>query len=101
MTNTPVVYEVTATVESELREAYERFMTELHIPELLRTRHFMRASFERSEGGRYRARYVASSREALNSYLADDAPRLRKEFAEHFPDGIELSREEWTTLRNF
>ena len=96
-----VVYEVTATVDLELCEDYEVFMRERHIPDLLATKSFVGASFERSTPGRYRIRYIASSRESLDAYLSDAAPRLRTDFANHFPFGVELSREEWTVIESF
>lgn len=96
-----VVYEVTASVELELCDAYERYLVERHIPDLIATGRFAGASFDRAEAGRYRIRYEAPTAEDLESYLADDAQRLRKDFTDHFPTGVELSREVWTVLRRF
>ena len=96
-----VIYEVTAAVELELADAYERFMTELHIPDLLKTGCFESASLERSMPGRYRIRYAARDRESLDRYFSEHASRLRKDFVEHFPEGAELSREEWTVIKHF
>jgi hypothetical protein len=93
-----LTYEVTAVVPSELREAYEKYMIDRHIPDVLSTGAFVVASLSSADPGRYRIRYEVHSREALDSYLKDDAPALRQHFAETFPEGIELSREEWTVL---
>ena len=93
-----VTYEVTATVRADLSEAYERYMRERHIPDVLATGAFVGASFSRSAPGRYRVRYEAHGREALDGYLADHAPRLRQHFADTLPDGVTLSREEWDVL---
>ena len=93
-----LTYEITATVRPDLCDAYERYMRERHIPDLMQTRVFVAASFSRSAAGRYRIRYEARSREELDSYLAKHAPRLRQHFADTFPSGIELVREEWTVL---
>ena len=93
-----VTYEITATVRADLVDAYERFMREDHIPHLLATGAFAAATFSRSAPGRYRIRYEAYSRAALDRYLAEHAPRLRPQFTTMFPAGIELSREEWTVL---
>jgi hypothetical protein len=96
-----VIYEVTAAVEIELAEAYELFMSEQHIPDLLKTGCFTSVSFERSTPGRYRIRYAAPTRESLDRYLSEHAPRLRKDFIDQFPEGADLSREEWTLIKSF
>ena len=56
-----VVYEVTAVVEHELAEEWERYMREQHIPDVLATGWFTRASLIRAQGGRYRISYHAKS----------------------------------------
>lgn len=96
-----ITYEITAIVRVDLRDAYERYMRERHIPDLLATGCFVAATLSRSTPGRLRIRYEARHREALDRYLADHAPRLRAHALEHFPDGIELSREEWEVLEQW
>jgi hypothetical protein len=34
-------------------------------------------------------------------YLARHAPRLRDDFASHFPQGVTVSREVWQTLQRW
>ena len=96
-----VTYEITASVREDLCEAYERYMSARHIPDLLATGAFTAASFSRSSAGRYRIRYEASTREALDAYLSDHAPRLRAHFATTFPDGVDVTREEWAVLASW
>lgn len=96
-----IVYEVAAEVREDLCEAFERYMIDRHIPDLLATGFFESASFERASSGSYRMRYYAATREDLDRYFAEEAPRLRKDVADHFPDGIELARQEWTVLGHF
>jgi len=96
-----VTYEITATVRAELCAAYERYMRERHIPDLLETGAFAGASLSRSAPGRYRIRYEAHSRAALDDYISAHAPRLRRHFAETFPAGVELTREEWAVLASW
>jgi len=96
-----VTYEITATVRPDLCEAYEQYMRARHIPDLLETGAFAGASLSRSVPGRYRVRYEARSRKALDAYLAEHAPRLRQHFTETFPTGVELTREEWTVLASW
>ena len=91
----PVIYEITANVQPELCADYERYMTDRHITDVLATSAFAGVVFAWSGTGQYRISYEAHSRAALNEYISDHAPRLRQDFMEHFPSGIELSRCEW------
>jgi hypothetical protein len=95
-----VTYEVTAVVRPDLADAYEAYMRR-HIPELLATGWFVRASFARITGHRYRIRYHARDQQSVDRYIAEDAPRLRADFAKHFPVGVELTREVWQTLEEW
>jgi hypothetical protein len=96
-----LTYEITATARPDLCDAYERYMRDRHIPDLMRTGAFIAATFSRSAAGRYRIRYEARSREHLDAYLAQHAPRLRQHFNDTFPAGVELLREEWTVLEKW
>ena len=93
-----ITYEITAVVREDLIEAYERYMRERHIDDVLSSGAFAGAAFTRSGTGRYRIRYEAHDRASLDRYLAEDAPRTRADFARHFPEGVEVSREEWDLL---
>jgi len=95
-----VTYEVTAIVRADLVDAYEAYMHR-HIPELLATGKFVAATFGRSSGNRYRTRYEARDQQSVDRYVAEDAPRLRADFAKHFPNGVELTREVWQTLETW
>lgn len=96
-----IVYEVTNSVRLDLCDAFELYMLERHIADVLATRHFISASFEKAVAGKYMTRYVAPDRETLDRYLADLSPALRTDFQKHFPEGVEASREEWTVLKQF
>ena len=96
-----VVYEVTATVPDELTSDFEHYMQEGHIADVLATGCFTAASFETSGPGRYRMRFVANDLESLERYLSEYAVALRDHFADHFPDGIAMSREHWVVLSEF
>jgi hypothetical protein len=96
-----ITYEITANVEPEFAAEYERYMVDRHIPDLMATEQFASAVIGRSGEGRYRIRYEAKNREALDAYLRDHAPRLREHFYQTFPTGVELSREEWETIADF
>jgi hypothetical protein len=96
-----ITYEVAATVAPELRARYEVYMRERHIPDVLATGLFTGARFARSDEGSYRVRYELAGRAALEKYLQVHAPRLRADFAAHFPHGVELSRDSWLTLQQW
>lgn len=93
-----VLYEVTAAVEENLRERYESYMLDRHIPDMLETGYFTDASFETSEPGIYRARFSSASHDALEGYFTESAPTIRANFSEKFPSGIEIRREVWTVV---
>ena len=96
-----IIYEVTAAVEARLAEAYERYMRQHHIPDVLASGCFRSADFASAAPGRYRMRYEASTDEDLERYLAMHAPRLREDAASRFPEGVVLSREVWTALERW
>ncbi len=99
--NGKIIYEITAGVRADLVDFYERYMRERHIPDLLATGFFEAAELARAEVGRYRMRYVAADGASLESYLAREAARLRADFTEHFPEGVELSREIWQVVEEW
>lgn len=90
-----IIYEITVVVQSNLIEAYEKYMREHHIPDLLATNYFRAAYFTRAAENRYRIQYHAHDEAALNEYLNREARRLRADFTAHFPEGIEVAREIW------
>ena len=94
-----VIYEITAVVQAELAEEYEKYMRERHIPDLLATGHFCSAYFTRSAKNRYRIQYHARDQNALDVYLKREANRLRADFLAHFPEGVELARAVWNVLQ--
>jgi hypothetical protein len=96
-----VTYEVTTTVDPRLVDAYERFMRQVHIPDLLATGCFRGAALTRSAPGRYRVRYEAPTDAALERYLAIHATRLRDDFVSHFPEGVMASRGLWVAIQSW
>ena len=96
-----IIYEITAKVRPDLCEKYEVYMRETHIPDLLKTSTFTGASISKAEPGIFRISYEAPSRNELDRYLKEYAPALRKDAEEQFPEGVELSRAEWTVLEKW
>lgn len=87
-----LIYEVSATVESALASEFERYMADRHIPDVLATG-FFSAAFFANNGDKYRIGYHCETQQNLEAYLANDAESLRADFLKHFPEGIELSRQ--------
>ncbi len=96
-----VTYEITASVGASLCDAYERYMRQRHIPDVLGSECFQGAVFTNATPGRYRIRYEAVTADDLERYLATHAPRLREDFAAHFPQGVVLSREVWVAIQSW
>ena len=96
-----ITYEVTVKVRADLRESFERFMIDQHVPDLMATGCFASASLSRSAQGRYRASYVANDRNALDLYMEEHAFRLRGHVMKSFPEGLSFEREEWEVLGTF
>ena len=88
-----IFYEVTAIPEPDVREVYEHYMRTKHVADVLASGCFVSARIGVTGEGLYRTTYVAATRGDLERYLADHAPRLRADFAEHIPRGVQLSRE--------
>lgn len=94
-----VAYEVKVEVRGDLAPAFERYMRERHIPEILATGCFARIRFERASATHFRSRYMASSQADLDRYLAEHTARFRADFMAHFPEGCVPSREVWESLQ--
>lgn len=110
-----ISYEVRARVPAPLASAYEGYLREVHIPDLLATGCFAQATFARltgEDGGdrdsregaesggafghaAFRSAYLAWDREALDRYLEKHAPVLRREALARFPEGLSFEREIW------
>lgn len=95
-----LIYEITATVDDALVPDFEKYMTERHIPDLLATGNFAAAFFAKA-GNVYRIGYHADSRDEFDAYIENHADRLRADFAEHFPNGVDVSRQVFEIVKIF
>ena len=90
-----VVYEVRVAVDAEVREDYRTWI-DGHVREILALPGFERAELyvEDTDGGEpvFLVRYHLASRDALEHYLREHAPRLRAEGIARFGDRIRASR---------
>ena len=96
-----VGYEVMVEVREDLGIAFERYMREKHIPEILATGCFTAIVFEQASSLKFRTRYEAATQADLDCYLAKYTDQFRADFMVHFPIGCTASREVWAELHRF
>ena len=86
-----IIYNVTVNVDETIHEPWLKWMKE-HIPQVLATGCFTEARFtrvlveEQMGGYTYSIQYAAASREALDTYYKEHAPKLRKDGPDLFGD---------------
>jgi hypothetical protein len=86
------IYEITATVDPGLTDSFEEFMSERHMPDLVKTGYFESAEMILTDEGQYKIEYRCQSRELLEEYLRIDAKKLRAIFVSEFPAGVSIER---------
>ena len=99
------IYNVTISVDKSIHEEWLAWIKE-HIPQVLATGKFIEAKLTRvlveDEGGvTYSVQYRAKSREALDAYYIDDAPRLRTEGLSKFANKMLAFRTELEIVDEF
>ena len=93
------IYNVTINIETSIQRDWLRWMQEKHIPEVLETGKFSEAKMceimvEEEEGVTYSIQYTTDSKETLDKYFIDDAPALRLEMGQLFPNKFVAFRTE-------
>lgn len=87
-----IIYNVTTNIHETAADQWLKWMQEIHIPEMLATGKFSSARLtrvivEEEMGGlTYSVQFITESRELLESYYREDAPRLRQESMKLFAD---------------
>ena len=82
-------------------------MVEKHIPEMMETGKFYKAKIvkvlvvEEMGGTTYSIQYFTESKDTLESYYKEDAPRMREEGARLFGDKMLAFRTELELLKEF
>lgn len=95
-----IIYNVTISIDQTAHDRWLKWMRETHIPEMLATGKFVNARMcrvlagEEERGTTYAIQYLSTSREMLEAYYEDDAPRLRNETMKHFADSLVAFRTE-------
>ncbi|HEX8269319.1 MAG TPA: DUF4286 family protein [Flavobacterium sp.] len=87
-----IIYNVTTNIHESVHDQWLKWLQEIHIPEVLATGKFtsarvVKVMIEEEMGGQtYSVQFTAESRELLERYYLEDAPRLRAETLRLFAD---------------
>ncbi len=101
-----IIYNVTVNIDNTVHDQWLAWIKE-HIPQVLSTGKFVEAKLtkvlvEEEMGGQtYSIQYRAHSREALDSYYANDAERLRQEGQKLFADKMLAFRTELEVIDEY
>jgi N-acetyl-gamma-glutamylphosphate reductase len=95
-----IIYNVTSNVHESIHDQWMIFMQHKHIPEILATGKFVsarlvRVLIEEEMGGvTYSAQYTTDSKETLEKYYQEDAPKFRDEIEKLFGEKVLAFRTE-------
>ena len=95
-----IIYNVTSNIDESIHNEWLTWMKQEHIPQVLATGKFQKATLvrvlvEEDMGGvTYSVQYKTPSREALETYYKEDAPKLRTEILKKFADKVLAFRTE-------
>lgn len=94
------IYNVTINVEESIHDEWLLWMKEIHIPEMLAIGKFTNARMlkvlvEEEMGGiTYAIQYTTDSKETLEKYYTEEAPRMREEGIKRFSNKFVAFRTE-------
>ena len=95
-----ILYNVTINIHESVHDQWMRWMQEKHINDVLATGKFSAARMvkvlveEEMGGTTYSIQFTTDSKETLQKYYDEDAPRLREESAQLFGDKMLAFRTE-------
>lgn len=87
-----IIYNVTTNIHESVHDQWLTWMQEKHIPEVLATGKFtsariVRVVIEEEMGGKtYAVQYTTNSKDLLDKYYKEDAPRLQEAVRKLFGD---------------
>jgi hypothetical protein len=102
-----ILYNVTTNIHESVHDQWLQWMQNKHIPELLATGKFssarlVRVLVEEEMGGlTYAVQYTTDSKETLQRYYNEDAPRFRAEGLSLFGDKALAFRTELELISEF
>ncbi len=85
------IYNVTTNIEEAAHDSWLQWMKQTHIPDVLATGKFLQAKMskvlveEEMGGHTYSVQFVVATKEILEKYYKEDAPRLREDALSLFP----------------
>ncbi|WP_420571634.1 DUF4286 family protein [Kordia sp.] len=100
------IYNVTINIDDSIHEEFLIWIKK-HIPDVLATGKFTEARLvqvlveEEMGGTTYAVQYTAESKDALEAYYEEDAPRLREEGMKKFADKMLGFRTELKIIQDF
>ena len=95
-----IIYNVTTNIDESVHDKWLHWMQEKHIPEILATGKFSSARLtkvlivEEMGGTTYSVQFTTDSKETLEKYYTQDAPKLRQESMQLFGDKMVTFRTE-------
>ncbi len=102
-----ILYNVTINIDNSVHDIWLNWMQEKHIPEVLATGKFTTARLikvlieEEMGGTTYAIQYTTDSKDTLDKYYLEDAPRLREEGVRLFGDKMVAFRTELELVSEF
>ena len=102
-----IIYNVTINIHESVHDQWMRWMQEKHIADVLATGKFSSARLvkvlieEEMGGVTYSIQYTTESKEMLQRYYDEDAPRLREEGQRLFGDKMLAFRTELELISDF
>lgn len=102
-----IIYNVTINIHESVHDKWMEWMQRKHIQDVLNTGKFTSARMvkvlvEEEMGGlTYSVQYTADSKETLQRYYEEDAPRLREEGLKLFGDKMLAFRTELELISDF
>lgn len=87
-----IIYNVTTNIQESVHDQWLEWMQEKHIPQILATGKFSSARLvkvlieEEMGGVTYSVQFITDSKETLEKYYQEDAPKLRQEGLQLFAD---------------
>jgi hypothetical protein len=102
-----ILYNVTINIDDSVHDQWLKWMQEKHINDVLSTKKFSSARLvkvlvdEEMGGTTYSVQYTTDSKETLEKYYQEDAPRLRQEGLQLFGDKMLAFRTELEFIADY
>ena len=87
-----IFYNVTVIINHDAHDEWLKWMTEVHVPEVMETGKFIENKIcrlldvDETDGKTYSFQYIAPNMEVFQEYLKECAPALKKDHTDKFKD---------------